>query len=608
MQIIIKVKPSDFDQSEFDTPNVHWIIGHNEESDERLLERKLISHNAQALICDGIPSADILSKWVSGRREVLYVISPNAPDYTPPEGVEFYLSPVDRHGIGESLALLERRFLFENIQPFLPTGKEKRSVILVGAGITNLVLASVLIDNGYKIEIFDSKPKPGNKEWSSYGCSHGGGDARMFTLTEMDSYSNPENYVRNDPRFEKKVSEGGWMIQQSSGRSKEETAWINTHNMVPPWLASTYRQDIYQLSAEAKELWDKFITNNSNLFEDVVYRKGIMRLYSSKKQFERDILRHTRLDALKKVYRPTELKEHFPVFAEVCDKNQLAGGILAKGFTVNLHKFTQKLLLKLTDAGVIFHWNTDIEKIVRNRNREVVGMLSDNIIFQADHYVVSPGVFGTNLTQDTECEGIIHGVLGAWLEIPNVVNSFEYSMKLAWKGHIAEDSNITLARDENGNDILIIGSGYGYVGNYNNSEYPACNINQDELTALYKALDDTATKYFLGFVGKTPHVKSNYKYCVRPWTPTSLGLYHCEASDKGGALIIVGGHNTGGFAQATVIADAVLSTFRHEKHKMHYVYHPSRHKTFTASHSKKTIDRKESFKKKVTIDDDQYAH
>lgn len=41
-------------------------------------------------------------------------------------------------------------------------------------------------------------------------------------------------------------------------------------------------------------------------------------------------------------------------------------------------------------------------------------------------------------------------------------------------------------------------------------------------------------------------------------------------------MVLVGGHNTGGFARAPSIASAILATMRNNHHQMHVDYHTSR--------------------------------
>lgn len=585
MQVVIAVSMSGSDRKPFTTPNIHWAFGPSDPQDETALLDQLNTLSIQGLICETMPKLDIIHEWRNHTAGPLLVICPNAPSFEGPRGIEFKQMSVDQSALGEALASLESWSMTNNLTQGYPSRKAGNSVVLVGAGITNLVLAVELVDRGYDLEIVDAKPAPGGNNWCDYGCSHAGGDARMFTLTEMDNYNSKSTYIEQNHLFQNKVSEGGWLFQKRGVRSLAETKWIETHNMIPPWLASVYSRDIYELNADAMPLWDTFIDAHSELFDTVVMRDGVLRLYNDADQYTWDIERQTRLGALKQTYEPAQIETEFPALRKACQDGLLAGAIMVRGFTLNVHKFTQNVLSYLEKAGATFQWNSKVENVLRNKDNKITGLLAKGVFLQADHYIVSPGIYGEHLMRGTACEGQIHGVLGAWLEIPNADPAINHSMKLARKGHIAEDSNITVARDENGTNSLIIGSGYGYVGDFKSKWYQSPDIHQDELDALYAALDDTAAAYFSSDIGgdgelDQSQVAANHKYCIRPWTPTSLGLYHSEETQQNGSLIFTGGHNTGGFAQAPVIAQAVLETLRGKKHKLHDYYHPSRHANF----------------------------
>jgi D-amino-acid dehydrogenase len=66
------------------------------------------------------------------------------------------------------------------------------------------------------------------------------------------------------------------------------------------------------------------------------------------------------------------------------------------------------------------------------------------------------------------------------------------------------------------------------------------------------------------------------RFCVRPWTASSLGVFEVIPTVEGGRLVITGGHNTGGFAQAPAIAAAVLAELTGRRHTMDVLYHPLR--------------------------------
>jgi folate-dependent phosphoribosylglycinamide formyltransferase PurN len=195
---------------------------------------------------------------------------------------------------------------------------------------------------------------------------------------------------------------------------------------------------------------------------------------------------------------------------------------------------------------------------------------------EADHFVVSPGVTGNVLMRGTACENLVQGVLGVWLQIPNLHPRLQHSIKIHRRGHLVEDINVTVAKDvETGEDILMFGGGYGYVGL--DRPRPDC----PEVMALFNELEEVARIYFpkghaLAKERGTMYPGGKRKFCVRPFTPTGLGVFEMLPTASGGHLIITGGNNTGGFAQAPAVARAVWRAVVGEPDPIHVLFHPHR--------------------------------
>ncbi|MGH3770017.1 MAG: hypothetical protein ACRDRW_01220, partial [Pseudonocardiaceae bacterium] len=226
---------------------------------------------------------------------------------------------------------------------------------------------------------------------------------------------------------------------------------------------------------------------------------------------------------------------------------------------------------------VVFRWDTEVSGARRDAEGVLAGF--DGPVPQTAHVVASPGVHGGALLDGTPCAGKIHGVLGGWVRIGNRGPRLTTSLKVGRKGHVTEDANVTVAIDGDGNQVLIVGSGYGYLAD------PANPVDERQLAAVRRGIMDTVGRLF-GAWGAAPvssHAADNYgfKFCIRPWTATSLGLYHAETTAHGWLFVVNGGHNTGGFAQSPAIARAVLASLRGEPHPMHALYHPDRFPAFT---------------------------
>lgn len=460
---------------------------------------------------------------------------------------------------------------------------EKETVILVGAGIMNLMTALLLAEYGFQVRIIDQGPDPRNCEladWQSLGVTSGGHNARMFTYTEADNYNeqNSELYQDMLPIFRKTVREGGWSVKPPKDFTATEETWVDAFERIPGWMAAVFKKDMYAVNKMAGDLWKELMLTHPTLFEDVGFNKDIVRLYVDQVAVEASVELNGRLGSLLQTPSREELLKMHPGLNDAADTGHLAGGIIVDGFTVNIHVFMTKILGHLASLGVEFDWNCQVQDIQRDNKGEVTGLTSQKGPLEADHFVLSPGTTGNTLIQDTACENLIHGVLGIWLQVPNLEPQIRNSIKIHRNGHKVEDINVTVAKDEQtGEDILIFGGAYGYVG----QGRPAAD--SPELQALYDELEEVARIYFpRGYAeAKRRGPQAMYpgghrKYCVRPFTPTGLGVFERIPTAGGGQLFITGGNNTGGFAQAPAVAKAVLRALQGEPDPIHILFHPDR--------------------------------
>lgn len=477
--------------------------------------------------------------------------------------------------------VLEQDFTQRNVHtPALPTIAiaGSKQVLLIGAGLVNLITAHALQRTGYTVKLVDAGPDPRDAAvWTAYGCSRGGDDARMFTLSEMDNYNDREVSMAMNSLFQRNVTEAGWNVHWKGTLSSGEQRWVKEFESIPTWLADSYNEDIFAFNRESRPLWEQWIEEDRALFEESLLREGILRLYSDPAQYTSAVQRQNRIGATQHVLTPEEIALKHPALVEAVRGCHIAGGIHAVGFTINAHKFIHRLLDRLTQAGAEFEWNQRAHNMLFDAYGNIKGIRTEAKVLEADHYVISPGAYGAPLLAGTRSNGKIHGVLGAWLRLPNIQPQLFHSLKLARKGHITEDANITVATDENGAPIMIIGSGYGHTG------IDPRNIDHALLHQIYQGLVDTAKKYFpaayLAAV-EAGDIESSFKYCVRPWTATSLGIFEMLGTQRGGRCVITGGHNTGGFAQAPATAQAVIAALAGREHAMHYTYDPERASRF----------------------------
>jgi glycine/D-amino acid oxidase-like deaminating enzyme len=443
------------------------------------------------------------------------------------------------------------------------------SVTLVGAGIVNLVTALYLVRAGYRVEVCESTPDPReNAHWTAYGCTRGGGDGRMFTLTEADSY-NSRAWPANDLLL-RPISAHGWRIAKPGYLSAAERRWAEDFHRMPGWLADSYNADIFAMNRAGGAGWDRLIASDPLLFEPG-YQDGILRLFTDEEYFRWHVARNERVGATRRVLTPAEVGERYPGLADAT----VAGGLEVAGFTVNIHGFLTRLVDLLIAEGVRFRWCTPVTGIDWAAPGRVGGVRTATEVVRSDHYVLSPGVYGDAVLRGTQSHERIQGMLGVWLTVPNVEPRLAHSVKIARKGHDAEETNVTLGTGESGEPVLICGAGYGWTG------LDPGNVDSGELEALFDAVKDTIRRFFpQAYAAARDTLDQTRRVCVRPWTSSCLGVFETVPTVGRGVLVVTGGHNTGGFTQAPVVADAVLAALQGRPHLMHTRYHPRRLERF----------------------------
>lgn len=477
-----------------------------------------------------------------------------------------------------ALALAEREWLEAVTAPALATRLARsrsaggREVALIGAGVVNLVTALRLVRDGYRVTVHDRSPDPrAQAPWAAYGCSRGGGDARMFTLTEADGYHWTAG--RTAP-FRTPLSEGGWSVAEPSSLTERDLAWVREGASIPPWLAEAYTEDILLFNRRARDLWEEFVHEEPELFHDAGLRRGILRLYTDPHHLRVQVARQERVGALRRVLAPAEIAERHPALREAHAAGVFAGGVEVTGFTVQIHRFVAGLVDLLEKAGATLRWERPVS-VPDTYDTGDLAKVRDGP--RADHYVLSPGVYGGGLLRGTASDGLIHGVLGGWVSVPNPAPELVHSLKIGRTDHLTEDANVTVTTDPDGRSTLAIGSGYGWTG-----ANPS-NIDPAELDVLYRAVEDTVSRFFPGpfeEARRSGLLDESRRYCVRPWTASSLAVLELMEHPGGGLVVVTGGHNTGGFAQAPAVAEAVADALAGRSNPMHTRCHPDRLRLF----------------------------
>lgn len=442
-----------------------------------------------------------------------------------------------------------------------------RVVALVGAGVVNIVTALALSDAGHRVVLLDAAPDPrADRPWQEYGCTRAGGAARMVTVTEADQYSglvpagNPGGVVFDTP-----PEQGGWDVRGSAPRSVHDQEWIREYSGLPTWRADRYRAGVHNLNRAAEAGWERILRAHPRLAGATGLRRGIQRAYSTTAAFDRAVERHRAVGDLLDVYSPAELAERAPALSRALP-GRLGGGIAVRGFTLDVHRFLTESLAVLEGRGARLYFGTEVTGIATGPGGAVEGVVVRGRTLPVDDLVVSPGAHGHRILADLGLGGRIAGVLGIWHVLPDVYDQ-RHSLKISRPGRIAEDANITVGSHD-GAPALIVGSGYGFTGT------GAMDVDIDRLALVQGSVDEMMRELLpdaYEAAGGPAWLREAPRYCVRPWTATSLGLYSVRPT-RTGRCIVTGGHNTGGFTQAPEVAEAVLASLHGRSHPMHHLY------------------------------------
>ena len=450
----------------------------------------------------------------------------------------------------------------------------QKQIAIVGLGIVNLVTAYFLARKGYKLVLIDKTPAPADcKNWEKFGCTYGGENVRMYTYTEADNYNEKGSqlYSKMDEAFEQVIDKDGWLVRDKVLLNEQEQAWIQDFHSVSYEQANLFAKDIYEVNINSGTIWQQWMNEAPELFEDVDYVPDILRIYSEAADFQAAQKLHSSLGSLTNAMSLEEVLMKYPGFQRAYQTNMLGGCMMVKGFTLKVQNFCDKIIEFLKNDGAEFRWNTTFSGIERDSSGAVNGIYLDNKLEQFHSYVLSLGAYAGTTLNNTQTNNQLHGILGVWLTIPNLYPELKHSMKIHKMGHVGEDTNVTLI-NQNGQAVLVLGSGYGYTGNATNNQ-----IQLGELEGIFDSLKHTAKTYFPeAFEAAESYIDQTKKYCIRAWTPTSLGIFEVIPSQGGGRLIITGGNNTGGFTQSPYIADAVLDTLNNKTHPLQSIFDPQR--------------------------------
>ncbi len=438
-----------------------------------------------------------------------------------------------------------------------------KTVVIVGAGISSLMIALKLHENGYKIVVYTKGPDPRkDRKAEQYGSTGNGRMGRFITGFEGETYlSDTSMYPDMKWAFEHPVSDGGWLAKPISEFSKEDQVWLQKRAM-----ATENQEIVHELfesyyikhNKESIHAWQELFKNKNFLFYNTDSTDpfaGVLRLYDNQKLFDTAIETHSKYGFLKEKLSLDEVANKFPIYKNACEQGLIAGGIIAEGFSFNILQFADNVINYLEQEGVTFVWNTEIEKIELDENGFVLGLSTktDELI-TSDYYSINPGAYGIGLLDNTPAKGKLGGVAGRWLVMPRPAG-YNTPTKIHGdrrSGFPVTDNNLTPYM-ENGKPMIAVGGGYVYVGS-NEKEY----ANQEAYKVVDEENERTIKLYFGQFyeeAKRNGEIEVWTNTCVRSFTYDDKPVHEVMKTKDGGVLTITAGTNTGTTTIAPYLAE-----------------------------------------------------
>jgi D-amino-acid dehydrogenase len=482
----------------------------------------------------------------------------------------------------------------------LPGGSRARrraagDLVLVGAGIVNLVTALELADRGWRLSVHDRMADPLAGEAmharSQIGATFGGEDARIFSFNEARQHivRSPDHAPNARLPFRHTIGEDGWLSCPAASLDRDDRAWIDALEALPPWLAREYNADIIRFNVRSFAGWHRIFAEHPQIVRGTGLVSRLLRIYQTQAGLARARAAEAEIGALQAQVPLSELAILEPALAPAIDAGAIAGALRVHGFSLQVKTLARNLVRLLSERGVVFHWSSELEEVHRDANGRVESLRLGGRVVCATSFVLSPGALGAALRTSVPALRPIGSMAGMWLVLPNDEPRLTAPLKVGRRAFAsaaaAEGANVIPGRDELGRPVLFCSSGHGFVG-----IHPGA-VERADLVELSRCIEDTVAELFpdkLAAAGRagacgTEREPGSLRYCVRPWTPSGLGVFSADETAGGGAFIVTSGHNTGGFSQAPEVAAAVAGALEGADHDMHALYGADRGRDFDGS-------------------------
>jgi len=460
-----------------------------------------------------------------------------------------------------------------------PAGRCARGeVVLVGAGIVNLVTALALADLGWTIEVHDRMADPladcdpgarAPGPRSELGATFAGEDARIFSFNEARHHlaRSPDHAAHARLPFRHTIGEDGWLSRPLAGLDGEDRSWIDAQEALPPWLAREYNADIIEFNVRSHAGWHRIFAEHPQVLRGTGFVSRLVRVYQTLPGLARARAAEAEIGALQAELSLDELAAAEPALSSAIEAGAIAGALRVHGFSLQVKTLARNLVRHLAERGVVFRWSSALEDVERDAAGRIARVTLGGRTVDAHSVVLSPGALGAALRTRVAALQPIGAMAGMWLVLPNREPRLTAPLKVGRRafasGAAAEGANVIPGRDDLGRPVLFCSSGHGFVGLQPQA------VERADLVELARCIEETARELFPDKAGRLAGPPS---YCVRPWTPSGLGIFSASETARGGRFVVTSGHNTGGFSQAPEVAAAVARVLDGEHHDMHALY------------------------------------
>lgn len=404
--------------------------------------------------------------------------------------------------------------------------EEKREVKIVGAGISSMIAAFYFHENGFAVEVLEK-----DKKENAQGTTRRGPDVRHITFSETVTHASSKriadwlfsNISKDGNFFEKLFTEQFWVIGSNEA------------------LVSLLQNTVAKINRSAIEGefgWNYLRDTYPDIFGEKIFGSGkILRVFSSEEElqkalkFQSEIHEKGRVRIVKK----QELQEKLPMI----NSAEFVGAVEVDGYGVRIKSLCDAVENHLQQSRISkISWQQEVTK---NGNEFVVKNWRNEIRKLEDiSLVISSGISPVIEEDET-----IQRVYGLFVSIPNcgIVDPF----KIHEKDPLGV-VNITPSKDGK----LHVSAGFQYFGSR--------EANESDLGNLFENLEKRVSEIFpKSYERGVSEGSIERKFCPRPMT--SHGLPKITSFEN---VISIGGTNSGGAVQSTILGQLVLLKVQNE--------------------------------------------